>query len=50
MEGCRHEPPPALEAIPNSLHRVACHLDQGTRDARGAEMASAGAVEGVAHE
>jgi peptide/nickel transport system ATP-binding protein len=46
MEGCRHEPPPALEAIPNSLHRVACHLDQGTRDARGAEMAAAGPVEG----
>jgi peptide/nickel transport system ATP-binding protein len=46
MEGCRHEPPPALEAIPNSLHRVACHLDQNTRDARGAEMAAAGPAEG----
>jgi peptide/nickel transport system ATP-binding protein len=47
MEGCRHEPPPSLLPLPNSDdHLVACHLDQGTRDARGAEMAAAGSVEG----
>jgi peptide/nickel transport system ATP-binding protein len=43
MEGCRHEPPPSLLPLPNSGdHHVACHLDQGTRDARGAELAAAG--------
>jgi peptide/nickel transport system ATP-binding protein len=47
MEGCRHEPPPPLEAVPNSVHLVACHLDQATRDARGAEIAAAGPAGGV---
>ena len=42
MEGCRHEPPPRLEALPNGTHLVACHLDQATRDARGAELVAAG--------
>ncbi len=42
MEGCRHEPPPPLDPLPNSSHLVACHLDQATRDARGAELVAAG--------
>jgi peptide/nickel transport system ATP-binding protein len=51
MEGCRHEPPPSLLPLQNSSdHLVACHLDQGTRDARGAEMASVGTVQGAVHE
>jgi peptide/nickel transport system ATP-binding protein len=47
MEACRHEPPPPLDAIPNGSHLVACHLDQSTRDARGAEIAAAGPAGGV---
>jgi peptide/nickel transport system ATP-binding protein len=42
MEGCRHEPPPPLAPVPNGTHLVACHLDQATRDARGAELVEAG--------
>jgi peptide/nickel transport system ATP-binding protein len=42
MEGCRHEPPPKLEAVSHGSHLVACHLDQATRDARGAELVAAG--------
>ncbi len=42
MEVCRHEPPPPLEPLPNGTHLVACHLDQATRDARGAELVAAG--------
>jgi peptide/nickel transport system ATP-binding protein len=47
MEVCRHEPPPRLEALPNGTHLVSCHLDQATRDARGAEIAAAGPAGGV---
>jgi hypothetical protein len=47
MEVCRNEPPPPLDAIPNGSHLVACHLDQSTRDARGAEIAAAGPAGGV---
>jgi peptide/nickel transport system ATP-binding protein len=44
MEGCRHEPPPRLEALGSDAHLVSCHLDQATRDVKSRELSTLGAA------
>jgi peptide/nickel transport system ATP-binding protein len=45
MSKCRVDPPPPLEPTRGDGHLAACHLDQATRDRKGAELSTSGATQ-----